>query len=207
MAEFIRTSRSLETKVPPVLFPPGWLEKTSWDPELARRELLYLTRELNRVQTENSTVRKQRDELEHDKAKLYHRLEAMKVARDQEYARCRSVECDHQNTKNTLQALEKFRLHLENKVQEAQLALDKSNREAQSLRSRVRKLETKSRVTKRSGNGADAVSAMKRLAHNHAVGKRLAAATHPDKVPAELNDSASELFRFVQEIREQSKTL
>ena len=96
MDELNRRSHSLKTKVvPPALFPPGWLEKTSRDPELARRELLYLTRELNRVQTENSTVRKQRDELEHDKAKLYQRFEAMKVARDQEYARCRSIECDH----------------------------------------------------------------------------------------------------------------
>ena len=83
MAELIRTNQSLKSKVLPELFPPDWLEKTSRDPESARRELLYLTRELNRVQTENSTVRKQRDELEHDKAKLYRRLEAMKVARDQ----------------------------------------------------------------------------------------------------------------------------
>ena len=149
MAELIRTSRCLETKVTPTLFPPGWLEKTSRDPELARKELLYLTRELNRVQTENSTVRKQRDELEHDKAKLYHRLEAMKVARDQEYARYRSIECDHKNTQNMLQSLKKFQIHLENKVQEAQSALDKSSLEAQALRNQVRKLEAKPRAAKR----------------------------------------------------------
>ena len=68
MAKRIQPAHFRKTKEP-ALFPPGWLEKTSQDPELARRELLHLTRELNRVLTENSTVRKQRDELEHDKAK------------------------------------------------------------------------------------------------------------------------------------------
>ena len=199
MAQRIRKPHPLEA-VEPVLFPPWWLEKTSTDPELARKELIYYAREHNRVQTENSTVRKQRDELEHDKVKLYHRL-------DQENARCRRIECAHENTQNTLQSLKKLRLHLENKVQIGQVALDKSNLEAQTLRHQVRKLETKLRAAKRGVNGAGAMSAMKRLALDRAVGKRLAAATHPDKVPDELNDPASELFRFVQEIREQSQTL
>ena len=200
MAELIRTSRCLETKVTPALFPPGWLEKTSRDPELARKELLWLTRELNRVKTENSTVRKQRDELEHDKAKLYHRL-------DQENARCRRIECDHENTQKTLQSLKKFRLHLENTVREVQVALDKSNVDAQTLRHQIRKLETKLRAGQRGVSSVNAMSAMKKLALDRGVGKRLAAATHPDKVPVELNAPASELFRFVQEIREQSQTL
>ena len=199
MAQRIRKTHPLEA-VEPVLFPPWWLEKTSTDPELARKELLYLSRERNRVQTENSTVRKQRDELEHDKAKLYHQLE-------EKNARCRRIECDHENTQNTLQSLKKLRLHLENKVQEAQVALDKSNVEAQTLRHQVRKLETKLRAAKRGVSSVNAMSAMKKLALDRGVGKRLAAATHPDKVPVELNDPASELFRFVQEIREQSQTL
>ena len=199
MAQRIRKTHPLEA-VEPVLFPPWWLEKTSTDPELARKELIYYARELNRVQTENSTVRKHRDELEHDKVKLYHRL-------DQENARCRRIECDHENTQNMLQSLKKLRLHLENKVQEAQLALDKSSLEAQTLRHQVRKLETKLRAAKRGVSSVNAMSAMKKLALDRGVGKRLAAATHPDKVPVELNDPASELFRFVQEIREQSQTL
>ena len=197
MAQRIRKPHPLEA-VEPVLFPPWWLEKTSTDPELARKELIYYARERNRVQTENSTVRKQRDELEHDKAKLYNRLK-------EENIRCRRIECDHENTQNTLQSLKKLRLHLENKVQEVQLALDKSNLEAQTLRHQVRKLETKLRAAKRGVNGAGAMSAIKRLALDHKVGKRLAAATHPDRVPVELNDSASELFRFLQEAREQSR--
>jgi hypothetical protein len=45
------------------------------------------------------------------------------------------------------------------------------------------------------------LSAIKKLSRSRAVGKRLAVACHPDKVPAELNDSASELFRFIQAIR------
>ena len=41
-------------------------------------------------------------------------------------------------------------------------------------------------------NGADGTSA---------VGKRLAAACHPDKAPPELNLVAAELFRLVQDMR------
>ena len=205
MAQLIRETHPLEA-MEPVLFPPAWwLEKTSTDPQLARDELIYHARELRRVQTENSKVRKQRDGLERNAERLYNRLEAIALERDQEYAQGRSTKRDHKDAQDTLQALEKLQLRLEQRLQEAQLARDKANLKAQALRHQVRKLETKLRATKRGVNGADAVSAMKKLALHHAVGKRLAAATHPDRVPIELNDSASELFRFLQKIREQSR--
>ena len=42
----------------------------------------------------------------------------------------------------------------------------------------------------------------KKLARDRAVGKRLAVAVHPDKVPEELNSVACELFKILQEFRE-----
>jgi len=46
------------------------------------------------------------------------------------------------------------------------------------------------------------VSAIRKLAKSPSVSKRLAAACHPDKVPAECSDFAAELFRFVQGVRD-----
>jgi predicted transcriptional regulator len=53
-------------------------------------------------------------------------------------------------------------------------------------------------------NNDTLVSAIRKLTRDPSTGKRLAVACHPDKVPAKLNDSASELFRFLQTIREAS---
>ena len=44
--------------------------------------------------------------------------------------------------------------------------------------------------------------ALRKLTQSPLVAKRLAAACHPDKVPSELSDVATELFRFVQSIRD-----
>ena len=44
--------------------------------------------------------------------------------------------------------------------------------------------------------------ALRRLARNPAVAKKLVLACHPDKCPAALSDSATELFRLLQRVRE-----
>lgn len=43
---------------------------------------------------------------------------------------------------------------------------------------------------------------MAQMACSKGVIKRIAAACHPDKCPKELSDVATQLFRFVQSIRE-----
>eukprot|EP00966_Prymnesium_polylepis_P304279 7030333-Prymnesium_polylepis.2 len=47
--------------------------------------------------------------------------------------------------------------------------------------------------------------AIRKLARNPAVAKKLVLVLHPDKCPASLSESAAELFRFVQSIREERK--
>ena len=54
----------------------------------------------------------------------------------------------------------------------------------------------------REASDSGLVSAIKKLAKSPAVGKRLAAACHPDKVPVECNKRAVELFNFVQGVRD-----
>ena len=61
----------------PALFPPGWLERTSSDPKLAREEIHNLALKVKRVEDDNSKVRAQRDELERNAARFDRRLTAI----------------------------------------------------------------------------------------------------------------------------------
>ena len=182
-----------------VLFPPGWLERTSRDPKLAQEEIFDLTLKMRDIQAENSRVRKQRDRLEC-------RLTATALARDQESARARNNECAHEDTQNKLEGLEKLRSHLETKVRSVELERDTSNLKSDHMKRRLCKLEGELRAAKR-GSGVNTMRAIKKLTLNHSVGKRLAAVVHPDKVPTELSESASELFQFFQNIRESREGL
>ena len=183
----------------PALFPPGWLELTSSDPKLARDQILHLSLKMRKIEDENSKVRTQRDELERDAERFNRRLSAIALARDEEQAQVRSSECAHKQTQEKLEALERLRSRLEERVQEAEHERDEAKSDAGNLQRRVRSLEVELRTAKRVNSKAGAI---KKLALNHTIGRRLAAAVHPDKVPIELADTASELFCFLQTIRE-----
>ena len=103
------------------------------------------------------------------------------------------------------EALEGLRARLEQNVREAELERAEANTNAGNLQRRVRRLEAELRKVKRVSSDVLAMSAIKKLATDHSVGRRLAAVIHPDKVPSELTDSASELFCFLQTIREPSE--
>ena len=66
----------------------------------------------------------------------------------------------------------------------------------------VRKLRLATKCNQRSLH-----SAFQKLTRNPAVAKRIAAACHPDKCPKELSDVATQLFRWVQSIREQDASV
>lgn len=173
----------------PALFPPGWLDKTSKDPALASEEILYLTHKLKKTEAENSQVRKQRDELEQRVEQFTHKLMANSVARDK--------------TQEQIARMEHISAMLEQRARDAEQERDKASASAAKLRQRVRLLKEKLRTNKRGADGG-ALSVIRKLALDRAVGKRLAACVHPDKVPAELTGAALEVFRFVQKIRESS---
>jgi hypothetical protein len=48
--------------------------------------------------------------------------------------------------------------------------------------------------------------AIMKLARNPVVVKKLVLVCHPDKCPSEVSDSATELFRFLQSIRDKTKS-
>ena len=68
---------------------------------------------------------------------------------------------------------------------------------ADRLQRRVEKLEAQC------GDGVNAklTSAIRKLSKNPLAGKRLAAAVHPDKLPRELEQIATELFKCIQRLR------
>jgi chromosome segregation ATPase len=183
----------------PALFPPGWLEWTSSDPKLARDQILHLSLKMRKIEDENSKVRTQRDELERDAERFNRRLSAIALARDEEQAQVRRSEYAHKQTQEKLEALKRLRSRLEEGVQEAEHERDEAKSNAGNLQRRVCSLEVELRTVKRVNSKAGAI---KKLALNHTIGRRLAAAVHPDKVPIELADTASELFCFLQTIRE-----
>ena len=183
----------------PALFPPGWLELTSSDPKLARDQILHLSLKMRKIEDENSKVRTQRDELERNAERFNRRLSAIALAHNEEQAQVRSSECAHKQTQEKLEALEGLRSRLEERVQEAEHERDEAKSDTGNLQRRVRSLEVELRTAKRVNSKAGAI---KKLALNHTIGRRLAAAVHPDKVPIELADTASELFCFLQTIRE-----
>ena len=83
-------------------------------------------------------------------------------------------------------------------------ALEERDKARNKLYSTLSELCTIKRemATKKKKSNENLVSVITKLARDRSVGKRLAAACHPDRVPAELNDSSTELFRFFQTIRE-----
>ena len=189
----------------PALFPPGWLEWTSSDPKLARDQILHLSLKMRKIEDENSKVRTQRDELERDAERFNRRLSAIALARDEEQTQVRSSECAHKQTQEKLEALEGLRSRLEERVQEAEHERDEAKSDTGNLQRRVRSLEVELRTAKRVNSKASVASTIKKLALNNTVGRRLAAAVHPDKVPTELADTVSDLFCFLQTIRESSE--
>ena len=82
---------------------------------------------------------------------------------------------------------------------------EKQKDHSAALELRVRKLEHALLDARTQRAGGRLVSAIAKLAKGP-IGKRLAAAVHPDKAPAECSDLATELFKFVQGARESSSS-
>ena len=59
---------------------------------------------------------------------------------------------------------------------------------------------------RQSGINRPLEKAIMKLARNPVVVKKLVLVCHPDKCPSEVSDSATELFRFLQSIRDKTKS-
>eukprot|EP00966_Prymnesium_polylepis_P005252 121136-Prymnesium_polylepis.1 len=69
----------------------------------------------------------------------------------------------------------------------------------------VRLAEMAAKHQKQSGTNRPLETAIIKLAQNSTIVKKLVLVVHSDKCPSEVSDSASELFRFLQSIREKAK--
>ena len=116
---------------------------------------------------------------------------------DAERARARRSENDLWEAQFRIQELEKLNARAERQWKAMEIERDQATVEADHLRRQLRKLRSETKSSQKSIHAA-----FQRLTHDPAVAKRIAAACHPDKCPKELADVATQLFRFVQAIRE-----
>ena len=91
---------------------------------------------------------------------------------------------------------------METHMNAVEIERDKAHVDAEHLRRQLRKLRLATKCNQRSVH-----SAFQKLTRNPAVAKRIAAACHPDKSPKELSDVATQLFRWVQSVREQDASV
>ena len=116
---------------------------------------------------------------------------------DTERARARRSENDLQEAQFRIYELEKLNARFEKQLKTMEIERDQAAVEVDHLRRQLRKLRSETKSSQKNIHAA-----FQRLTNNPAVTKRIAAVVHPDKCPKELSDVASELFRFVQSVRE-----
>ena len=189
---------------PPALFPPGWLEEVSSNPRSAAREIESLCLELARVQGENSSVRRQKDELGREVDRYDTAFRRLHTEQESERRATRSSKAARVDAERRLEEYSHLSYTEAKKARDAESALSKEKDRASSLERRVARLERAIGKLKAQREAPDSglASAIKKLAKSPAVGKRLAAACHPDRVPTEMSDACTELFRFVQGMRD-----
>ena len=196
-------------KQTPALFPPGWLDDISKDPERARKELTRTALEVRKFSADLGEVSEEKD-----------RLRRRLKRKETEYTiHIGSLQDELQREQGTTHARKrtleettkqrddyKFQAAIEaRKAFQARQSLSEEKDRTASLELRVRKLEqTIERAEAQRGTGERLVSAIEKIAKKKACGKRLAAAVHPDKFLPECSELATELFQFVQSKRGQS---
>ena len=127
---------------------------------------------------------------------------ALQKELDKQSTRARRSERCLQEAQSKIQELEKLRMHMETHMNAVEIERDEARVDADHLRRQLRKLRSETKCNQRSIH-----SALQKLTHSPAVAKRIAAACHPDKCPKELSGVATELFRWVQSIREQDASV
>jgi chromosome segregation ATPase len=126
---------------------------------------------------------------------------ALRKELDQQRARARRSEDSLQAAQLKIQELDMLRTHMEKQLNAMEIERDQAKVHADHVRRQLRNLRSETKYNQRSIH-----SALQKLTCNPAAAKRIAAACHPDKYPSEMSDVATQLFRWVQSIREQDKS-
>ena len=160
------------------------------------RHIDRIVNELEAAQTEALTLREDVAKHRRDAERLENKMSALQQE-------CKNGRRAQSELKYTLDLNRRIR-HLADietkKASDAIETRDKESNRVRLLERRVENLEKELRE-RRSDGSTKLSSAIRKLANHPCAGKRLAAACHPDKVPAELCDIVTEFFRFVQSNR------
>ena len=154
---------------------------------------------------ERNSILRMRDECKLAQKNMDNHWRDLQVERDREHKAARSSRAALLKAQGQLEEYQRRADSETVKARVAERALEVEKRRADRLERRGRKLELavarwKSR---RAASGESLLSAIEKLTtRSPVVGKRIAAACHPDKVPTDYSELASELFRLIQSLRE-----
>lgn len=112
---------------------------------------------------------------------------------------------DVENMKLQIRSLEKESYEESRKAREAEAKVGAEKLRAHHLELKVLKLERLLREARKDGADGELTSVIRKIKTSSTVGKRLAAAVHPDKMPPELSDVATEVFQFIQGLRDNAQ--
>ena len=174
-------------------------------PETARQELQWIYANMHRLKTLDGEVAVLRTETKKHRVaatRYEKKLNALQLAYDQECLRARKAT-------SALELAEDMKVRIRSladmesrKAREAEAKAEAEKLRANHLQKQVLKLEKALREARGDRLDVKITSTIRKMAKSATVGKRLAAACHPDKVPTEMSDACTELFRFVQGMRD-----
>ena len=134
-------------------------------------------------------------------------VSGLRLARDQERSRASTAEMHQKLAEDRARGYQKLVDVEIKKTREAEQSRDKELIRVEHLGRRIKKLEKDLREARSHSANSKLTSAIHKIAQSPVAAKRLAAACHPDKVPSELCDVATELFRFVQGMRDRVESV
>ena len=184
-------STSLERHIEGILRNPG----------LAKHDITWVYQNFHRLtalETELKMLRAETAKHRSAATRCEKKLKALQLLYEQECLRARRASSALEAAEYMNAGVRRLADLESKKAREAEEERDKERIRVHHLERLVKKLEKNARNAR--GDG-EILSAIRKLAKSPAVGKRLAAACHPDKAPPELNLVAAELFRLVQDMR------
>ena len=190
-------STSLERHIEGILRNPG----------LAKHDITWVYQNHHRLlalEAELVTLRAETEKHRSTATRCEKKLKALQLSYEQECLRARKASSALENAEDMNARVRRLADLESKKAREAENERDKERvrvRRLERLVEKLRKDARDARDARGDGRGGEMLSAIRKMAKSPAVGKRLAAACHPDKAPPELNLVAAELFRLLQDMR------
>ena len=187
-------STSLERHIEGILRNPG----------LAKHDITWVYQNHHRLlalEAELVTLRAETEKHRSTATRCEKKLKALQLSYEQECLRARKASSALENAEDMNARVRRLADVESKKAREAEDERDKERVRVRHLERLVKKLQKDARDARGDGRGDEMLSAIRKMAKSPAMGKRLAAACHPDKAPPELNLVAAELFRLLQDMR------